>query len=262
MAGYPKIWTRIRHRPWFRELGLAQRGIWYEVIMIAKEQTDDGWICFSNASGMASELHTNRTSIETWIARESHAERISNVQKGKSCLRFYISEYNNSQQVSSIKEFRNRPLKGREGKQKEREGNNISPAPPDLAEKRISDGTHGDKCDAIVTACKSYLGLGCSHAQAGQINKKAESVGQAIVAISRIRSWIDKGITTKRYFMGAVIRDLQQSRGSTDKDGKRHPGWPDADWEMVKSENERFEKLLDQKYGNKLGDVITRMKGG
>lgn len=136
-----------------------------------------------------------------------------------------------------------------------------SPAPPDLVEKRVSDGTHGDKCDAIILACKSYLDLGCTHAQAGQINKKAESVGQAIVAIRRIKKWIDRGITTKRHFMGAVIRDLKESRGSTDAEDKHHPGWPDADWDSVKQQNDWFEKDLDKKYGNKLGDVIARMKG-
>lgn len=135
--------------------------------------------------------------------------------------------------------------------------NNIYPAKPDL-DAKIPDGTHGDKCDAIIKACRDYLGIGADYAQAGKINQKAESVGQAIVAISRVSKWIK----SKKDFMGAVIRDLQQSRGSTDKDGRQHAGWPDKYWQMVKQEDERFGESLDQKYGNKLGDILARARDG
>lgn len=129
-----------------------------------------------------------------------------------------------------------------------------SSASPDLLKKGVPDGTHGDKCDAIIRACQNYLNIGCTHVQAGQILKKAEDVGHAIVGVYRAQ-WI----TSKKEFIGAVICNLKESRGSMDKDDKRHPGWPDADWDMVKTENERFEKYLSQKHGSSLGKVLKQL---
>lgn len=261
MAGYPKIWTTLRHEPWFRKLKAVQKCIWYEVIMMSKDQKDDGWVSARNLTTLAADIGCDRGSLRDWMGRESGADRVSHVNESKILLRFYLVDYNDSQQLKGYKPKRNAP-QAEQSIQAEHttrlELKADRPASPDLADKRIPDGTHGDKCDAIIKACKSYLNLGCSHVQAGQINKKAESVGQAIVAAYRVSKWV----TTKKGFMGAVIRDLSESRGSTGKDDKRFPGWPDGDWERVKVENEQFERTLDQKYGNKMGDVIARMKEG
>lgn len=129
MAGYPKIWTRIRHRPWFRKLRGSQRLIWYEVIMIAKEQTDDGWVCFPNISGMALECGVDRSSVRGWLERETGQTwdgRVANVgdvrvvygEKSPQVLQFYLTEYNESQEVTSFRELKSRALR----KEKEREG--------------------------------------------------------------------------------------------------------------------------------------------
>lgn len=99
MAGYPKIWTTIRHEDWFKELSCIQRSIWLQAILIAKEQTDDGWLCFNNATHFASETNTNRTNIDTWVARETQGKRINIARSDKRLLRFFIVNYNESQQV-------------------------------------------------------------------------------------------------------------------------------------------------------------------
>ena len=70
MAGYPKLWTTILHEPWFKRLGAVQRAIWLQLILIAKEQTDDGNVTFTSISNMASELACDRRSIYRWMERE------------------------------------------------------------------------------------------------------------------------------------------------------------------------------------------------
>ncbi len=116
MSGYPKIWTRIRHEPWFRKLKGSQRLIWYEVIMIAKEQTDDGWVCFPNISGMALECGVDRESVRRWCDREVADGRIQRVEKSPRILHFYVTEYNESQQVKSHADLKNRYSNRREEK--------------------------------------------------------------------------------------------------------------------------------------------------
>lgn len=108
--------------------------------MIAKEQTDDGWVCFPNVTAMASEVGCDRGSIEDWLWREcgydvtvsrgqrewngrpTGEQRVSKVVKSKFVLRFYLTEYNESQQVTSFRELKKRSLsrgKGRKGKERE-----------------------------------------------------------------------------------------------------------------------------------------------
>lgn len=142
MAGYPKIWTRLRHEPWFRPLKAVQKCIWYEVIMIAKEQTDDGWVCFKNVSHFASEVGCDRGSIEEWLSRETGTERehngsgtgverecngnvsgtfrVSYVEKSRSILRFYLANYNENQQVKRFKDLKKGAI--RKGKEKKGKG--------------------------------------------------------------------------------------------------------------------------------------------
>ncbi len=102
MAGYPKLWTRIRHEGWFKRLRATQRNIWLEGTLIAKEQTDNGWLCFKNVTHFGMETGCDRGSIEAWLVREAGDKRIQKVEKTKHLLRFYLANYNEAQQVRRL----------------------------------------------------------------------------------------------------------------------------------------------------------------
>lgn len=54
MAGYVKIWTTIRTNHEFLSLSLSERGIYLQLIIIAKDQRDDGKIA-AKMSGLCSD---------------------------------------------------------------------------------------------------------------------------------------------------------------------------------------------------------------
>jgi len=99
MAGYPKIWTTIRHEPWFKKLKITQRGLWYELILIAKEQKDDGNVTFKNISDMAAQTGADRRTVSTWLDREIAQGRAAYIQKCKDLIHIFIVHYNDSQEL-------------------------------------------------------------------------------------------------------------------------------------------------------------------
>jgi len=52
MAGYVKIWTTIKSNEAFLSLSLTQKGAWYEILVDAKTQRDDGWVFYRNFTAM------------------------------------------------------------------------------------------------------------------------------------------------------------------------------------------------------------------
>lgn len=96
------MWTRILHEPWFKKLPCVQRGIWLQIFLIAKEQTDDGWVCFKNVTEFALIMNTSRSSIVAWLKQGC----INHDKKSKGLLRFYLTNYMELQQVRQLKEFK------------------------------------------------------------------------------------------------------------------------------------------------------------
>lgn len=60
MPGYPKIWTFIRHEWWFKKLKASQRGAILEMLLMVKEQQDNGHVVVNSVTTLASELSINR----------------------------------------------------------------------------------------------------------------------------------------------------------------------------------------------------------
>lgn len=52
MAGYVKVWTTIKSNEEFLSLTLIQRGAWYEILVDAKLQRDDGTVVYRNKEAM------------------------------------------------------------------------------------------------------------------------------------------------------------------------------------------------------------------
>lgn len=261
MAGYPKLWTRLRHRPWFRKLKAVQKCIWYEMIMIAKEQTDDGWVCFPNVTAMAAEVGCERGSCEAWIGRETGAERVSSVEKGRFICRFYLTEYNEAQGVRSHNELKNRSLNRIEEKGREGNRNNI-PATPDSIKPTSGSGkdpTRGYILDAIISEIKSKLGATCDHKLAGVIVQRAGwkagetypwgLYGHIMVCIGRVSTWINEN-----HFIGAISRDLKCRHGKLDGSF----AWPEADLTLIKAFEGKFEQWMKREFPQKMDFKIVR----
>lgn len=99
MAGYPKIWTTIRHEPWFKKLSIVNRAIWLQLILITKEQKDDGHVTFSSYTHMAAELGCSRDSAAGWVATEVRQGRVILAEKSATLTELILVHYNDSQAV-------------------------------------------------------------------------------------------------------------------------------------------------------------------
>ena len=64
MSGYVKIWTDIRNDEWFIGLKLNERGLWYELLVIAKMRGDSGRFSMRNPTALAQEVGGDRSSVD------------------------------------------------------------------------------------------------------------------------------------------------------------------------------------------------------
>lgn len=69
MAGYPKIWTFIRHEHWFKKLKANERGAVLEMILMVKEQQDNGHLVVNSMTVLAYELSINRKTLGKLVVK-------------------------------------------------------------------------------------------------------------------------------------------------------------------------------------------------
>jgi hypothetical protein len=218
-----------------------------QVILIAKEQTDDGWISFKNVSNFAQELGGDRTSIEGWIVRESTENRITIEEKSKKLLRFYLANYNTSQSVTRFSDMKNASVTKLKGTKLN--GNEIKdyPATPDsdkspTKKDKKTDKAYPFKWEYVNARFAQIIGRDAPANIIGLILSWGQDIGETIVAIHKIQTW-----TTEKQFVGA-IRDTLRDRGK----------WSDENREMVKLENSRFDNWLGQR-GMSIGDIVKKL---
>ena len=101
---------------------------------------------------------------------------------------------------------------------------------------------------AIMDAIDRHYGKTATGPECGMILQKAETVGFAIVAIAKSATWPTKKTGGYYNYMPKVRRELS-GRGS----------WADEFNDQAKVENNKFEEYMNQKFGNKLADVIGQI---
>jgi len=108
------------------------------------------------------------------------------------------------------------------------------PAKPDSIKK--TDSVYNLKWEYVDKRFHQLTDYQATPQIIGKILAWAKDVGEAVTAIYKMGGW-----TTKAVFMGAVRKTLRERNL-----------WSDDNWQMVKNENVRFEKWLENKEGAKI----------
>ncbi len=87
MAGYPKIWTFIRHEHWFKKLKANERGAVLEMILMVKEQQDNGHLVVNSVVVLAYELSINRKTLAKLIVKLTSVRPENNETMAKPVVR-------------------------------------------------------------------------------------------------------------------------------------------------------------------------------
>lgn len=77
MAGYAKFWTSMLHDEWFLSLNCMQRGVWMQLILMAKDQGDTGVITFRSWSSAGEILGLDRSTGARTLRKFQQDLRIS-----------------------------------------------------------------------------------------------------------------------------------------------------------------------------------------
>lgn len=100
MAGYPKIWTFIRHERWFKKLKSNERGAVLEMLLIVKEQQDNGHLVVNSVSVLAYELSINRKTLGKLVVKLTQGSAPVLVIIARQPLDLYFPKYLKWQRMS------------------------------------------------------------------------------------------------------------------------------------------------------------------
>lgn len=93
MSGYVKIWTDIRNDSWFVGLKLNERGLWYELLVIAKVRGDSGRFFIRSRAALAQEVGGDRSSVARILAGFRTAGKISITETDGGQVEITIPNY-------------------------------------------------------------------------------------------------------------------------------------------------------------------------
>ena len=93
MASYIKLWTSIRYEPWWKELGANGRGALVEMLLMVKEQRDNGHLVVNSASNLARSLSINRHTLAKIVAILTNAGAVTLVQHDQALYHLHFVKY-------------------------------------------------------------------------------------------------------------------------------------------------------------------------
>lgn len=104
MSGYPKIWTRIRREPWFIELSGTERGIYLQMLLMARDAKNDGEFSAKSWRDLARELGVDRGTLARLWSKITPKSKVIVVEKSARVLRLKIVNYTKWQSFRSQNE--------------------------------------------------------------------------------------------------------------------------------------------------------------
>jgi len=113
MAGYPKIWTFIRHETWWKQLKAAGRGAVCEMLLMIKEQHDNGHLVVSSMSNLAAELSINRKVMSQLVTFLTTTGTLQVVKNDRHLLHLYFPKYIKWQKITVKEAVENAHADGR-----------------------------------------------------------------------------------------------------------------------------------------------------
>jgi hypothetical protein len=110
MSGYPKIWTLILDDSWFKSLSAVQRGIFLQLILMARRSGKDGEISARSISELAMVCGTDRGTMSATLRIFQQDLKISVVEKSARLLKLKLMNYLKWQEFKSQKEARDKKI--------------------------------------------------------------------------------------------------------------------------------------------------------
>ena len=109
MISYAKIWTSIFNDSWFLSLNCQQRGLWLQIIVMAKSQGDVGRFFNRSCTAFAQTMGGDRSVVANSLRKFQLDGRLNIVlEKGKP-LEIEILNYSYWQGLKNDKDWRNNP---------------------------------------------------------------------------------------------------------------------------------------------------------
>jgi hypothetical protein len=107
VAGYPKIWTTLLDEPWFVPLSLNERGIYLQLLILAKKQGDTGDIIARGWSGLSHICGCDRGTVARISEKFQQMGKVRIVEKSARKIHLRVANYNKYQEVKKYLPVKN-----------------------------------------------------------------------------------------------------------------------------------------------------------
>ena len=101
MAGYVKMWTTATDDRAFLSLTISERGAWFQVIMDAKKQRDDGTVYYRNRSAMGQSWGCDGRTADKIVARLQQTCNWKFTEHPDKTIEINIRNYKWSQEITT-----------------------------------------------------------------------------------------------------------------------------------------------------------------
>lgn len=263
MGSYVKIWTDLLYDPWFLGLPLIEKGMWFILIVFAKHHGDTGQVSFASWRGMGSACGCDGKTCKKILTSFRSQNKIGLKENLNGTILIEIVKYEHYQRVKTVKDRKkevvSKPISAEKSPQhphykirqdKIKEDNNKRVPADEPPTKLKADPTYRKTIDRLIAEIYRFYNLKLDYDKAGLFYKKAESYGQAIVAIRRAWKKIKEQNQQMDKFIPYVFTELKP-------ESRKY--WSGADWEEVKGQNQALDTWLNRECGETIGDVFRKL---
>lgn len=104
---YAKFYTSMLNDEWFVSLSCNARGLWMQLILIAKQVGDTGVVSMRSYSAMAAMCGCDDSSVAKYLRNFAEAQKITIVKTGEKSLTIEIVNYAYYQRGDVVNDFKN-----------------------------------------------------------------------------------------------------------------------------------------------------------